>query len=170
MPSNIEKPSKKSQKTSKLFPFARSIGSLFGIGFIPLMPGTIASLTVIILVYFLFSIVSTSVGMDIEIGLVLLLIGLLSGVSVVRNQQDKDPSWFVWDEVAGMWLALTGLPKDNIVVVLVAFAAFRLFDIWKPWIIDRSQKIGGAVGIMVDDVLAAVPAWIIAFIVWKIIT
>ena len=72
------------------------------------------------------------------------------------------------DEVAGMWLTLIALPKDNIWVVLIAFAMFRVFDISKPWLIRKAEKIPGAVGIMFDDVLAAIPSWLITFAIWKL--
>jgi phosphatidylglycerophosphatase A len=63
----------------------------------------------------------------------------------------------VWDEFVGQWLALLPLllvPTPWWMVV-VGFALFRLFDVWKPWPIgwlDRHLK--GGLGVMVDDVVA----------------
>jgi len=40
--------------------------------------------------------------------------------------------------------------------ILVAFVLFRLFDIWKPWLVGRSDRRGGAIGVMLDDLWAGV--------------
>ena len=149
--------------------FSKMIGSFLGIGYFPLFPGTIASLVTAAIAYALATSVEIKPIWDIEIFFVLLLIGLLAGYDLVRHKNIKDPKWFVMDEVAGMWLTLIALPKDNIWVVLIAFAMFRVFDISKPWLIRKAEKIPGAVGIMFDDVLAAVPSWVITFLIWKFV-
>ena len=88
--------------------------------------------------------------------------------SAASTKEDPDPSWFVVDEVAGMLItiagqvALTGAPLN--VAILVAFITFRGFDIIKPqpigWV---DKKIKGGIGVMLDDVLAAVYAWILTY-------
>jgi len=148
--------------------FSKLIASLFGVGYFPLFPGTIASLVTAAIAYILATSVEIMLIWDIEIFFVLLLIGLLAGYDLIRHKDIKDPKWFVMDEVAGMWLTLIALPKDNIWVILIAFIMFRIFDIFKPWLIRKAEKIPGAVGIMFDDVLAAIPAWLITFVVWKL--
>lgn len=80
------------------------------------------------------------------------------------NSDDHDPSWIVADEVVGQWIAIlpvsygawtNGVPLENLWPGwIVAFALFRLFDIWKPWIIGRVDARGDAVGVMLDDVIA----------------
>ncbi len=46
--------------------------------------------------------------------------------------------------------------------MLCGFILFRIFDIWKPQPIGYiDEKVKGGMGIMLDDVLAAIPAWII---------
>ena len=148
--------------------FSKMIGSFLGIGYFPLFPGTIASLVTATIAYVLAMNFEIKLIWDIEIFFVLLLIGLLAGYDLVRHKDIKDPKWFVMDEAAGMWLALIALPKDNIWLVLIAFALFRVFDITKPWLIRKAEKIPGATGIMFDDVLAAIPAWVITFGIWKL--
>lgn len=148
---------------------SRIIASLFGIGYFPLFPGTIASLVTAAIAYLLASNVQIVWLLDVEIFLGLMLLGLVFGADLARHQNIKDPKWFVMDEAAGMWLSMMLLPKDNIWVVLIAFALFRIFDIWKPWLIRKAEKLPGATGIMLDDVLAALPAWLITFGIWKII-
>ena len=74
----------------------------------------------------------------------------------IDGTEDKDPSPIVIDEVAGLWLTLTLAPLTPLGIAL-AFALFRLFDIVKPWPVRWADKnIGGATGIMLDDVLAGI--------------
>ncbi len=74
----------------------------------------------------------------------------------INGTEDKDPSPIVIDEVAGMWLTMTLAPLTPL-GILLAFALFRLFDIVKPWPVRWvDKKVGGATGIMLDDVLAGI--------------
>ena len=78
----------------------------------------------------------------------------------------EDPSEIVIDEVAGQWLALLfpafafwqrGMEDwalDAWPGWLAAFAYFRLFDIWKPWLVGRADRRGDAAGVMLDDLWA----------------
>lgn len=47
-------------------------------------------------------------------------------------------------------------------MLLITFAAFRIFDIWKPWPIRQSQNLSGGLGITLDDVLAGTYAALVA--------
>jgi phosphatidylglycerophosphatase A len=75
----------------------------------------------------------------------------------------------VWDEFVGQWLTLLPLlwVPGPWWLVVVGFALFRLFDVWKPWPIgwlDRHLK--GGLGVMADDALAgAVAAVLLALLV-----
>ena len=62
------------------------------------------------------------------------------------------------DEVAGQWLVLVAAPLDPLAYA-VAFLLFRIFDIWKPWPVRWADcRVKGGLGIMLDDLLAAVYA------------
>ena len=66
-----------------------------------------------------------------------------------------DESWIVVDEFAAMLFILVFIPRD-VALVLVALLLFRLFDIWKPWLVGLvDRKIHGGVGVMLDDLTAA---------------
>lgn len=72
-----------------------------------------------------------------------------------------DHGGIVWDEMVGYWLTMFFAPA-GFLWMLVGFVVFRFFDILKPWpigFVDR--KVGGGFGIMIDDVLAAVYAWLV---------
>ena len=76
----------------------------------------------------------------------------------------KDASPVVIDEVAGQWLTLAFVPPD-ILLYAIGFIAFRIFDIYKPWPIRTlEQNVPGALGVMVDDVAAAVYAAVVLYL------
>jgi phosphatidylglycerophosphatase A len=68
--------------------------------------------------------------------------------------QVKDPACIVFDEFVGVWIALFMLPAGWLWVVM-GFAAFRFFDILKPWPVGwLDRNLAGGWGIMLDDVAA----------------
>ena len=96
----------------------------------------------------------------------------------------KDPGAVVADEVAGQSIALLGLPwagalssgafswdaaRHDVLLAAGAFLAFRFFDILKPPPIRRLERIGGGVGILVDDLLAGVYALVLVQVVVRFV-
>ena len=79
--------------------------------------------------------------------------GLWASGRVERVVGRKDPGVIVVDEVAGMMVSVLFLPRTW-PVLLTAFFLFRLFDVWKPYPARQSQVIPGAVGVMIDDLIA----------------
>ena len=72
-----------------------------------------------------------------------------------------DQGALVWDEVIGMWITLFAAPASWW-WMLVGFALFRLFDIWKPWPVRLAdRRVHGGFGVMLDDVVAGVYALIV---------
>ena len=95
----------------------------------------------------------------------ILLLGSLFGCwlcgKVSRDLGVHDHGGIVWDEIVGIWitcwLAPPGWPW-----LLVGFVLFRVLDIWKPWPIRWVDRhVHGGVGIMLDDLLAGVGAWLL---------
>jgi phosphatidylglycerophosphatase A len=77
----------------------------------------------------------------------------------------KDPQEVVVDEVAGQWIALAGATHlHTIAPWLIAFALFRLFDIWKPFPVRALEKLPGGVGIVMDDVMAGIYAGLVMWL------
>tara|TARA_B100000686_G_scaffold350025_1_gene444821 strand:+ start:2440 stop:2763 length:324 start_codon:yes stop_codon:yes gene_type:complete len=86
----------------------------------------------------------------------LFLIGIWSTQKYLCFSSEEDPQTIVIDEVVGQFISLTFVPTE-ILWFLAAFILFRIADIIKPWPAswaDRSLK--GALGIMADDIFAAV--------------
>ena len=74
----------------------------------------------------------------------------------------------VWDEIVA-FLPLLAVSSADIRLQLVAFALFRLFDIWKPFPIrELERRVKGGMGVMLDDVFAAFYAYI-AFAIFIIV-
>lgn len=83
---------------------------------------------------------------------------VLLGPAAERIEGRKDPGVFVLDEVAGQLVALAAAPPVTLGDVLFAFAAFRLFDIVKPFPARRWERLRGGFGIALDDVVAGLYA------------
>ena len=132
------------------------IATFFGAGKSPKAPGTIGTLAALPFGWVL--------G---ELGGVPLLavatlfafgIGWWASEKYVQDTGKEDPSEVVIDEVAGIWLTLCFMPQEWLFYAL-AFAAFRFFDILKPWPVSwADRRIKGGLGIMLDDILAGLYA------------
>lgn len=94
----------------------------------------------------------------------LLLVTFIIGVWLCeRTSEDlgvHDHSGIVWDEFVGYWLTMFLAPQGW-EWALVGFVLFRFFDVLKPWPVKwADRRVAGGFGIMVDDVLAGVYAWL----------
>jgi phosphatidylglycerophosphatase A len=123
------------------------------LGYVPVAPGTAGS--VIGLAVFWAIRASGSAGVELATILFLLLAGVWSSTSAERYFGRTDPSHVVIDEVAGMLITLAFIPV-GVCGVLIGFVVFRVLDIVKPWPARRFERLQGGVGIMADDVMAAV--------------
>ena len=72
-----------------------------------------------------------------------------------------DHGGIVWDEFVGLWITFIAVPL-NAWTLVGGFVLFRFFDVIKPWPIGWIDKrVAGGFGIMIDDVIAGVFAWIV---------
>lgn len=131
--------------------FALGLGS----GLMPKAPGTSGTLVGLPLFALLMLLPEVS---HLPILAVLFLVGIpLCGITG-RNLGVSDHGSIVWDEIVAYMLVLEFTPKSW-EWWLYAFLLFRLFDIWKPFPIRTlDQKIHGGLGVMLDDLLAALYA------------
>ncbi|OIO66282.1 MAG: phosphatidylglycerophosphatase A [Zetaproteobacteria bacterium CG1_02_49_23] len=134
------------------------IAAGFGSGWLPKAPGTWGSLVSLPPVWWL----GDLYGVEAVLWgtLCCTLIGCLVCARVLPHLQSDDPGWIVIDEWAGQWLAfgLIGLFYElSWLNLLLAFVAFRLFDISKPFPIRQIEHVGPAWwAIMADDLLAGI--------------
>ncbi len=135
----------------------------FGSGLSPIAPGTVGTLAAMLPALLL-------VQLPVWIGLLTVALAFAAGIYLCnvagRALGVHDYGGIVWDEFVAMWLVLVLVPVDWR-WWLAAFLAFRFFDILKPWPIRwLDQHVHGGVGVMIDDVLAALYAlavlWLVA--------
>jgi phosphatidylglycerophosphatase A len=126
----------------------------FGAGNLPVAPGTAGSM-VGVGYWWLLSRTGPWVEWPVVV-LVLLLAVWCSGEAAVLFRK-PDPSCVVIDEIVVMPLALAGLGFVWWKIAL-GFVWFRIFDIWKPPPVRQAQMFTGGLGIVLDDVLAALYA------------
>lgn len=129
----------------------------FGSGLAPRAPGTAGTLVGVMLAAGLGVAGTTS-----TLYLIATLVLIASGIPICRqagNRLDRhDHPAIVWDEIASFPLVLIGLPVTA-PWLLAGFIAFRVFDVLKPWPIRwLDRQLGGGVGVMADDVAAALAA------------
>ena len=127
----------------------------FGTGLSPLAPGTVGSLVGVVVAW---ATLPLALEIRILIAIALFAAGVwLCGESARRIGVHDHPG-IVWDEIASQYLVLFWLPP-SIPLWAFGFGLFRLFDIWKPWpISDLDHRLKGGLGIMLDDLVAALYA------------
>ncbi|GLQ92327.1 phosphatidylglycerophosphatase A family protein [Dyella acidisoli] len=131
----------------------------FGSGLAPVAQGTFGSLAAI-LPWLLLRQYSLSVNvLVIAIGFV---VGVWACDVAGRALGVDDHRSLVWDEFIGQWIALLPALLAPWWAVVLGFALFRLFDVWKPWPIRYfDQHLKGGLGVMVDDVIAGIFAAVV---------
>lgn len=127
----------------------------FGSGLFRKMPGTLGTLAAVplygILSQFGDSVYLTATFLSVAFGVP------ICGYAA-KKLQVHDYGGIVWDEVAGFLITMLGLPADWLICV-TGFLLFRVFDIVKPWPIRwLDRHVHGGLGIMLDDVVAALLA------------
>jgi len=131
--------------------FEKLVGSGFYTGYIPLTSGTFGSLAAL-LIYWI-------PGFENPYIIIPAIILFASYGIYVGNKFDKvygkDPAECTVDEMVGQWITLLFLPK-TILITILAFLTWRLFDIIKPYPARKLEKLTGGTGIMADDVVASI--------------
>lgn len=127
----------------------------FGSGLLPISPGTFGSFAGLPLVFL-------QAYLPVWGQVLWLLLASLAGIYICQYTAKRlavhDHPAIVWDEVVGIGITFIAVPL-SIDTLLVGMALFRLFDIWKPWLIGCVDRYyDGGLGIMLDDILAGCAA------------
>ena len=127
----------------------------FGTGLAPFAPGTFGSIPGLILFWLT---LDFGLHVQLSIAVAMALIGIWICGESARRIGVHDHGGIVWDEIVGMYVTLF-LAPISVVGFVLAFVLFRIMDIVKPWPIrDLDHSMQGGLGIMLDDLLAAVYA------------
>ncbi len=129
----------------------RTIATVGGIGYIPYVPGTAASVVGLGIAWIL----SGSPFQQVAGCIVAIVLALWSAGPVARAMGKTDPHQIVIDEVAGMMVGAALLPVQW-KIYLAAFILFRLLDVLKPFPLRQLEKLPGSWGILLDDLAAGV--------------
>jgi len=134
---------------------ALGIGTLFGAGRSPIAPGTVGAAVALVVPAAIAFLAPQAYAPALFIGaIVLAVVGPAVAQVMIDELEDNDPRSFVLDEVAGMWIAALRPAAPVWPTLLVAFFLFRLFDVWKPGLVGRLDRMHGGRGVMYDDLAA----------------
>ena len=143
---------------------ARIFATFLGAGLLRPAPGTWGSLAALPVAWAIATLLGPW-GLVVATALVFAM-GWGATAVETRGMDDHDPSEIVIDEVVGQWIALFpivfGAARAGVDLRalwpgwVAAFLLFRLFDIWKPWLVGWADRRGDALGVMLDDVIAGV--------------
>ncbi len=136
----------------------------FGSGLIKPAPGTWGTLAALPLWWFVLADLSMLVYLSVLV--LTFSVGIFLCGYTAKSLGTHDHGSIVWDEFVGVWIALAFFPK-TLWALGIGFVLFRLFDILKPYPIKLLDKnVHGGFGIMIDDVLAGVFAWLSLHLLW----
>jgi len=172
-------------KFTFIYSLCRIIATFFGSGYFPVAPGTAGSastlLPVACLLLFAPSLLYGFFDPIVFIPFIIILYaaGVASTSVYMRHNNAHDPKEVVIDETIGQLIALfipmqlfSSLPSPPfelaVVLTILGFIFFRLFDILKPWPASFfDKKICNAHGVMLDDVVAGIYAGcLVTFSIW----
>ena len=138
--------------------------TLFGIGKIKKIPGSFASLTTTLFLFFLFHIVNISPNLVLIGVIVVFLISLYAVNIFIKDLVNKDPKEVVIDEFIGQSIPIClyeiahEVPKETAQILIfyfIMFILFRIFDITKPYPVSYYDKnFKNSFGVIMDDVCA----------------
>ncbi len=151
---------------------SRLIATVLGIGYLRPAPGTWGALAALPLFWVLH--VLGGFWLALAAIVAVFALGCWATTQEIAGKENHDPSEIVIDEVVGQWIALLpisyGAGMMGVEVTrlwpgwVAGFLLFRLFDIWKPWLVGMADRRGDAVGVMLDDVVAGVFAALVSIV------
>ena len=141
----------------------------FGSGLLKPAPGTWGTLAGLMLSILLWNITQSNLFF-----IFLAVISFIFGCYLCQKTSNDlgvhDDGRIVWDEIVAIFLMFVFLPGYTLFTYILTFISFRFFDILKPYPIRYfDEKLESGLGIMVDDILAAIFALISLYIIYWII-
>ena len=137
---------------------------MFGIGKLPKIPGSYASLITVIFLYILFHMLSVPADIFLFFLVAIFIISLFAVNLFVKDLTNKDPKEVVIDEVIGQSIPIylyeiahgtSKNSKEAILFYIYIFILFRFFDIKKPFPVNFfDKKFKNSFGVIMDDVVA----------------
>jgi phosphatidylglycerophosphatase A len=142
---------------------ALALATAFGVGYVPMAPGTFGSLVGLVL----WTVLPASPAMQVVAIAVVFVVGSWSAGVAERHFARTDPSHVVIDEVLGILMTLFLNPVRWPGAIL-GFLLFRVADVIKPFPANRLERLPGGLGVMADDAMAAIYANLaLRFCIWS---
>lgn len=154
----------------------RMLTSCFGLGLLPLCPGTWGSLLPAIIFAAMCHFGASAVPIAITMAALVVagsVVCVMFAPAIIAATGKSDPGEVVADELAGQALTFLAVPffitaeistRQILITTALGFLFFRLFDIVKPWPIRKLEKLPKGWGVLADDLLAAVLAAIVLLV------
>lgn len=146
----------------------RFFTSFFGLGLLPVAPGTWGSVPVAVVFGLMCYYGATAMAVSVVMACIVIAasaVCVLFGPGVMDDLGKKDPGEIVADEAAGQAIAFIGAyaigGQEILVMSLIGFIAFRVFDISKPWPCKKLEELNGGWGVLADDLMAGVYAAVV---------
>jgi phosphatidylglycerophosphatase A len=140
---------------------SKPLATMFGVGRVPLMPGTAASAVALPFAWLIAAAFGAVPLLLLAVAVALLAVPI--SWTYARQTGREDPSGCVIDELAGQWLACACAPL-TLWGFALAFVLFRLFDMTKLWPVSAAEKLKGGWGIVADDMVAGAMAGVIVLL------
>ena len=138
--------------------------TIFGLGKIPKIPGTIGSLATIVILYFFFHILDLSPKLILIALIAIFILSFLTIATHIKDNENKDPKEVIIDEFIGQSVPIylyeishgtVKSTEEAIIFYSLCFILFRFFDIVKPFPVSFFDKnFKNSFGVIMDDVCA----------------
>ena len=147
--------------------------TLFGIGKIKKIPGSVGSFVTVIFLFFLFHILNLSPNVVLFLIIIVFFISLYAVNVFIKDLTNKDPKEIVIDEFIGQSIPIClyevahNVPRDFDQIIkfyFIMFVLFRIFDIAKPFPANYYEKnFKNSFGVIMDDICAGL--YVVAILV-----
>jgi phosphatidylglycerophosphatase A len=151
--------------------------TMFGVGKLPKIPGSYASLITVIFLYILFQILSVPAEFFLFFLVGVFFVSLFSINYFVKDYKNKDPKEVVIDEFIGQSIPIClyeishtepTSPARVLTFYFIMFILFRIFDIMKPYPVSYYDKnFKNSFGVIMDDICAGL--YVVAILVFYMI-
>ena len=144
--------------------FNSLIVTMFGLGKVKIIPGTVGSFATIIILYILFHILNISSNLILLLLIIIFIYSFSAVESHIEDNDDKDPREIIIDEFIGQSIPIylyeishgtQKSPDEAIIFYIICFVLFRFFDIKKPFPVSYFDKnFKNSFGVIMDDICA----------------
>ena len=153
--------------------------TMFGIGKVPIIPGTFGSLATIIILYLFFHIFNLSSNLILILLIVIFFLSFSAVAHHIKDNENKDPKEVIIDEFIGQSIPIylyeishgtEKSPNEALIFYVICFVLFRFFDIAKPFPVNFfDNKFKNSFGVIMDDICAGfyVVLSLICFMIFK---